>query len=103
MYNHFKRRGRLFLWSRGQGIRLGPFDFSLNRSAEAEKHSLELSEHCYKGLGRLPLQKAQALIDEVLAGGKHRRKVSNPTRYILHSLQRIAVPLGVEQASGWSG
>merc|ERR1712039_359186 len=61
------------------------------------KHGLHLDQLCLKGLARLPFFKAKDMIDEVLLGGRNRKGVSNPSRYLTIACQKMTVGLGVEQ------
>jgi hypothetical protein len=63
----------------------------------ALKVGLVLDDIALKALARLPFYRARDVIDEVLLGGKNRRGVSNPSRYIASSVQRMSLGLGVEQ------
>eukprot|EP00435_Cladocopium_sp_Y103_P008025 s2349_g2.t1 len=63
----------------------------------AESHSLRLDDKCTKNLSRLPWFRAKDLIDEVLLGGRDRRGVRNPSRYLKNRMEKLTVPLGVEQ------
>jgi len=63
----------------------------------AVKHGLHLDEDCLKNLARLQYSKAKDLIDEVLLGGRDRRGVNNPSRYLNISCQKAITCLGVEQ------
>mmetsp|Transcript_91123 Transcript_91123/g.262798 ORF Transcript_91123/g.262798 Transcript_91123/m.262798 type:complete len:999 (-) Transcript_91123:79-3075(-) len=60
-------------------------------------HGLHLDEPCLKALARLPFYRARDLIDETVLGGKDRRGVRNPSKYLMAGAQKIATGLGVEQ------
>lgn len=63
----------------------------------ALKHELYLDEHCLKLMARLPFYRTKDMIDDVLLGGRNRKGVSNPSRYLTGAVQKISVGLGVEQ------
>eukprot|EP00931_Biecheleriopsis_adriatica_P040121 TRINITY_DN22958_c0_g1_i1.p1 TRINITY_DN22958_c0_g1~~TRINITY_DN22958_c0_g1_i1.p1 ORF type:complete len:1076 (-),score=330.44 TRINITY_DN22958_c0_g1_i1:87-3287(-) len=63
----------------------------------ALKHKLHLDDQCLKAMSRLPFYRAKDLIEEVLLGGRQRRGVSNPSRYLMAAVQKQSVGLGVEQ------
>merc|ERR1712039_41204 len=63
----------------------------------ALKHNLDLDQNCLKGLARLPFHKAKDMIDEVLLGGRDRRGVRNPSKYLTIGCQKMTGGLGVEQ------
>lgn len=63
----------------------------------AESHSIRLDDQCAKKLSRLPWFRAKDLIDEVLLGGRDRQGVRNPSRYLNNRVEKLTVPLGVEQ------
>lgn len=61
------------------------------------KCGLQLDELCLKSMARLPFYKVKDMIDDVLLGGKDRKGVKNPSRYLMISCQKQAGGLGVEQ------
>jgi len=63
----------------------------------AMKHNLDLDPLCLKALARLPFFKARDLIDDVVLGGKDRKGVRNPSRYLTIGCQKMSSCLGVEQ------
>jgi len=63
----------------------------------AMKHGLQLDQLCLKSLARLPFYKAKDMIDDVLLGGRNRKGVSNPSRYLTIGVQKMSTGLGVEQ------
>jgi len=63
----------------------------------AMKVGLSFDDNALKALARLPFYRAKDLIDEVLLGGKNRRGVNNPSRYVCLGVQRMSLGLGVEQ------
>merc|ERR1719229_736876 len=63
----------------------------------ALKHGLDLEQSCLKALARLPFHKAKDMIDEVLLGGRDRRGVRNPSKYLTIGCQKMTGGLGVEQ------
>jgi len=63
----------------------------------AVKHGLQLDQSCLKALARLPIFKVKDLIDDVLLGGRDRRGVHNPSRYLMLGCQKMSGGLGVEQ------
>jgi len=63
----------------------------------ALKSNLNLDQACLKNLARLPYAKAKDLIDDVMLGGRDRRGVSNPSRYLMIGVSKAIVGLGVEQ------
>lgn len=63
----------------------------------AIKCGLQLDELCLKSLARLPFYKVKDMIDDVLLGGKDRKGVKNPSRYLTIGCQKQAGGLGVEQ------
>mmetsp|Transcript_44556 Transcript_44556/g.85686 ORF Transcript_44556/g.85686 Transcript_44556/m.85686 type:complete len:1006 (-) Transcript_44556:63-3080(-) len=63
----------------------------------AEKHGLQLDQLCMKSLARLPFFKAKDMIDDVLLGGRDRKGVRNPSRYLTIGCQKMTSGLGVEQ------
>merc|ERR1712066_662125 len=63
----------------------------------ATKHGLQLDQLCLKSLARLPFFKAKDMIDDVVLGGRDRRGVRNPSRYLTIGCQKMTGGLGVEQ------
>lgn len=63
----------------------------------ALRHGLNLDALCLKSLARLPFHKAKDLIDETILGGKNRKGVNNPSRYLTIGCQKTVTGLGVEQ------
>jgi hypothetical protein len=63
----------------------------------AMKHGLNLDQLCLKSLARLPLPRVKDMIDDVLLGGKNRKGVTNPSRYLTIACQKVSSGLGVEQ------
>jgi len=61
------------------------------------KNGLNLDQVCIKALSRLPFHRAKDLIDDVLLGGKDRKGVNNPSRYLTIGVEKMQVALGVEQ------
>ncbi|CAK9004771.1 unnamed protein product [Durusdinium trenchii] len=76
---------------------LSPQEKVMQVRSYALKNSLRLDDQCLKTLSRLPCSKATDLIDEVLRGGRNRRGVANPSKYLLRAVQMSCVGLGVEQ------
>jgi len=63
----------------------------------ADKHGLQLDQLCLKSLARLPFFKAKDMIDDVILGGRDRKGVRNPSRYLTIGCQKMTSGLGVEQ------
>jgi len=63
----------------------------------AVKHGLSLDQLCLKQLARLPYFKAKDMVDDVLLGGRNRKGVANPSRYLTIGVQKMSQGLGVEQ------
>lgn len=63
----------------------------------AIKCGLTLDELCLKSLTRLPFYKVKDMMDDVLLGGRDRKGVKNPSRYLTLGVQRMSCGLGVEQ------
>eukprot|EP00434_Breviolum_minutum_P017815 symbB.v1.2.015724.t1/scaffold1184.1/size176679/4 len=81
-----------------QTLPMSPQEKMVQVKNYALKNSLDLDDHCIKALTRLPYFRAKDLIDEVVLGGRHRRGVSNPSRYLKFAVEKQSVGLGVEQA-----
>merc|ERR1719384_2903996 len=63
----------------------------------ADKHGLQLDQLCLKSLARLPFFKAKDMVDDVILGGRDRKGVRNPSRYLTIGCQKMTSGLGVEQ------
>lgn len=63
----------------------------------ASQNGLNLDDGALQALAKLPFYKVKDLIEETLLGGKRRDGVSNASRYITISCQRMSHGLGVEQ------
>merc|ERR1719487_1901154 len=63
----------------------------------AKAKGLELDDLCLKNLSRIPFYRAKDMIDDVLLGGRNRKGVTNPSRYLTIGVQKMSVGLGVEQ------
>lgn len=63
----------------------------------ALKSKMELDLGCLKALARLPFYKSKDLIDDTSLGGKDRRGVANPSRYLMMGATKAQGGLGVEQ------
>eukprot|EP00933_Yihiella_yeosuensis_P055968 TRINITY_DN5494_c0_g3_i1.p1 TRINITY_DN5494_c0_g3~~TRINITY_DN5494_c0_g3_i1.p1 ORF type:complete len:1090 (+),score=311.08 TRINITY_DN5494_c0_g3_i1:70-3339(+) len=63
----------------------------------AKKNNLYLDDNCLKQLSRLPFYRAKDMIEDVLLGGRNRKGVANPSKYLSLGVQKMAVGLGVEQ------
>eukprot|EP00913_Durusdinium_trenchii_P011590 g10884.t1 len=75
---------------------LSPQEKVMQVRSYALKNSLRLDDQCLKTLSRLPCSKATDLIDEVLRGGRNRRGVANPSKYLLRAVQMSCVGLGLK-------
>lgn len=76
---------------------MGPQEKMVQVRDFAVKHGLNLDQPCLKMLARLPFYKAKDLIDDVLLGGKDRRGVRNPSKYLMIGCEKMSGALGVEQ------
>merc|ERR1712007_289884 len=76
---------------------MGPQEKMIQVRELALKHNLNLDQLCLKSLARLPYFKAKDMIDDVLLGGRNRKGVANPSRYLTIACQKMTVGLGVEQ------
>jgi len=63
----------------------------------AVKKNLQLEHSCLKELARLPYHMARDLITDVVLGGRDRRGVPNPSRYLSNGCAKLKTGLGAEQ------